>query len=283
MAVAAIRPHDEDGLDFVALAKSLWRHRVAISVTFVVSVAVALVYALVSEPVFRAEIVLTPARDSDTGGAEGLAGQLGGIASLAGVNLPQGGMQEQASQAVLESDHLIAEFVRRNNLIPVLSPDPQHPLTLWRAVQRFKKQVVVITKDQKKGVVLVAIEWKDPATAARWADGFVALANELMRQRALDESTRTVAYLTGQLEKSNDVELRRILYGIVENETKKLTLANGRLEYAFQVVDPAVAPEVRARPHRSVIMGVGAALGLLLGFAIAFVLERLAEQRLRSG
>jgi uncharacterized protein involved in exopolysaccharide biosynthesis len=283
MTVTVVRPQDEAGVDFIALAQLTWRHRRLVAVACVICTVAATVFALLATPIFKAQVVLTPARETDLGSGEGLASQLGGIASLAGVNLPEGGRQEQNSQAVLESDHLIDEFIRRNNLVPTLSPDPRKLLTEWRATQLFKRQVVVITKDQRKGVVLVKIEWKDAATAAAWANEFVALANELMRRRALDESGRIVAYLTAQLEKTTDVDMRRILYGIVENETKKLTLANGRIEYAFQVVDPAVTPEVRVSPHRTIIVLIGAGLGLFIGFMIAFVRERLAQQRLASG
>jgi hypothetical protein len=97
-------------------------------------------------------------------------------------------------------------------------------------------------------LTVVAIDWTDPATAAQWANGFVALANELLRTRALVESKRNIAYLNDQISKTDVVELRRVLYGLIESETKTLMLANGRPEYAFRVVDPAVPPELKTRP-----------------------------------
>jgi LPS O-antigen subunit length determinant protein (WzzB/FepE family) len=42
-------------------------------------------------------------------------------------------------------------------------------------------------------------------------------------------------------------------------------LANGRIDYAFTIVDPATAPELRIKPRRTVIVLVGLIIGGLLG------------------
>jgi LPS O-antigen subunit length determinant protein (WzzB/FepE family) len=115
--------------------------------------------------------------------------------------------------------------------------------------------------------------------AARWANGLVALANELIRTRAIDESTRNIAYLNRQLEQTNAIELRTALYDIVKNETKTLMLANGRTDYAFETVDPAVPPERKVGPHRAMMTLVGLAIGGVLGTIIAFIRNRIRRHR----
>src|SRR5207253_2013461 len=106
---------------------------------------------------------------------------------------------------------------------------------------------------------------------------FVALANELIRTRALEESRRSIAYLSAQLERTTDVNMRNVMFNIIESETKRLMLANGRMEYAFQVIDPAIAPEVRARPRRVLLAWIGLGLGLLAGVTTALVMDRFAR------
>jgi uncharacterized protein involved in exopolysaccharide biosynthesis len=97
----------------------------------------------------------------------------------------------------------------------------------------------------------------------------VALANELVRTRTIDESERNIAYLNDQISRTNIVELQRVMYNLIETETKTLMLAKGRAEYAFTVVDPAVAPEVRTSPKRTLMVILGGALGGLLGCLVA--------------
>jgi uncharacterized protein involved in exopolysaccharide biosynthesis len=275
----------DGGIDIVMFSHLVWRYRILIASMCVLGVALAVVFGLVTTPIFRAEVVLAPAHEEGAfggGGGSDLAGSLGGLASLAGVNLQEGNGSEAAAQGVLDSHHLVQEFIKRYKLLPVLSGESAHELTLWRATDRFKKNVVIITKDQKKQLTTVALEWKDAATAARWANDFVALANELVRTQAIDESKRNIAYLAGQVEGMTDIDMRKIMFSIIESETKRLMLANGRIEYAFQVIDPAAAPEVRVRPRRVLLVGIGFGLGLLVGITVALVMDRFARHGQRT-
>jgi uncharacterized protein involved in exopolysaccharide biosynthesis len=125
----------------------------------------------------------------------------------------------------------------------------------------------------------VAIEWTDPVTAARWANDFVALANERIRSRALQDSTRNIEYLNKQIERTTVVEVQRAIYNLIESETKNLMLANVRAEYAFRIVDPAVPPEVRSSPRRKLLVLSGLAVGLFAGVFLAFELHLLRRLR----
>ena len=266
---------DDATIGLTQIVRLLWRHKLAIMACTLVGGLIALWLALVSIPYFRAETLVTEVRDRGMSGMGALASQLGGLASLAGVNLtPGAAAASQESAAILESNHLAAEFIRRNDLIPQLLKGSKEQVTLWRAVKAFKEGVLTIRKDPRKGVTSVSVEWTDPAIAARWANGFVALANEIIRSRALDESTRNIAYLNEQIAGTNVVELRKVMFDIIETETKTVMLAKGRSEYAFEVVDPAVTPELKSRPHRALMVLVGLVLGSVFGALVAFVLDR---------
>ncbi|MBV9726538.1 MAG: hypothetical protein JO299_15365, partial [Gammaproteobacteria bacterium] len=139
--------------------------------------------------------------------------------------------------------------------------------------------ILNIRKDIRRGTTTVSVEWTDPAVAARWANGYVALANEVVRNRALDESTRNIAYLTNQLARTTDVELRKGMYNLIESETKNLMVANGRTEYAFEVVDPAVTPERKVWPHRILMTAMGLMAGLGFASVLAFVIDRVRRHR----
>jgi uncharacterized protein involved in exopolysaccharide biosynthesis len=142
--------------------------------------------------------------------------------------------------------------------------------TLWSAVEQFRSAVLNIREDPLKGVTRVAIEWPDPAVCAQWANAFVALANELIRERALNDAKRNIAYLNEQIDQTTVVELKRVMYNLVESEMQKLMLANARTDFAFAVVDPAVPPELRIKPRRTVMVAIGGMMGLLLGIVSAF-------------
>jgi LPS O-antigen subunit length determinant protein (WzzB/FepE family) len=120
---------------------------------------------------------------------------------------------------------------------------------------------------------VISIAWTDPATAALWANEYVALANELIRTRALQHAESNIEYLRKQVEETNVVELERVIYNLIESQIQTLMLANAREEYAFIVVDPAVAPETRTTPRRKLIVLSGGALGVFFGVLAVFVIN----------
>jgi uncharacterized protein involved in exopolysaccharide biosynthesis len=271
----------EDEFDFVALWRMAWDSKYIILSCSGFCALVALYLALTATWIYHAEAVVIEVRDSSMSGAASLANQLGGVASLAGVNLSMGGNANQQAQAVLQSRHLAEEFIQREGLLPELAANSTKRLTLWRAVKQFKEDVLKIREDKRTGLTTVAIEWRDPAIAAGWANRYVASANELLRARALDDSSRNIEYLNKQIANTDVVEIRRVMYNLIEAETKTLMLANARVEYAFTVVDPAVPPETRISPHRAFMVITGILMGALIGFTVAYV-RRTREKSLRG-
>jgi uncharacterized protein involved in exopolysaccharide biosynthesis len=265
-------------LDLGSLSRLIWRNRLLIGLMAFVGGALAASVAFTTATEFRADAVIAPVHQKDLGGG-GFANQLGALTSLVGVNLGQGGGNGQTADAVLDSRRLVEEFVKRNDLVPLLSGHAKKPLTLWLAVKQFKEGVLTVRKDTRRDVTTVSAEWTDPVVAARWANGLVGLANELIRRRAIDDATRNIAYLNGQLAQTNAVELRQALYDIIKNETKTLMLANGRDDYAFEIVDPAVPPERKSGPHRALMTLIGLTLGAFLGTVIAFIRDRIRAHR----
>ena len=266
------RPNDDAGdIDFARIWRVIRGAKYLISTITLVCAGITFGIALTITPIFRAETVITTVRNGNLAGPSG--GQLGGlanIASLAGVNLDAGGSADREAKAVLESRSLVQEFVGKNNLINVLIPSAGKPASMWLAVKAFKEGVLTIREDRRTGLVTIDVDWENPAVAAKWANGFVALANERLRARAIDEATRNIAFLNAQIPQTSVVEVQRAIYNLIESETKTLMLANVRTEFAFTVIDPAVPPERKYRPHRSQYLLLGLCLGFAIGVLAAY-------------
>jgi uncharacterized protein involved in exopolysaccharide biosynthesis len=276
----SVESPDSDTVDFRAIVRLLWRYRRPVVLTTLVFGVLSLVGALFMKPYFKAEATLVYVHNKGMGNGQGsLDEALGGLASLAGMNLMGAGTEDSEALAVLDSRHLAEEFIQRNDLIPVLLRNAKKRPTMWLAVRQFKEGVLTVHKDPRKDTTTVMITWRDAQQAADWCNGFVALANEVIRKRTMEESSRNIAYLNEQILKTSDLDLRRVLYDILESETKTLMLANARAEYAFQVVDPAVTPEIKAGPHRSLVVLGGLILGFALAGGFAFAHDRYQRYR----
>jgi uncharacterized protein involved in exopolysaccharide biosynthesis len=206
-------------------------------------------------------------------------GQLGGLASIAGLNLNTNGPDAELP-AFLESRGLVDAFVARYNLAPLLikDPDPKILNTKWYAVEIFRRTLLDIHEEKLKGTTTITIDWRDPVVAARWANDFVRLANDLLRGRAVEESTRNVEFLTKQVAQTNSVELQHIFNQLIENETKNLMLAHGRVEYAFRIVDPAVPPQMKFSPRRTLMVISGLFLGGFFGSLVAWLRKAMRRR-----
>jgi uncharacterized protein involved in exopolysaccharide biosynthesis len=265
----------ESEINFVTLFWIVWDQKyLVLAISFVCGV-IAAILALTATPMFRAQVIVTQVRDTGgLGGAAGsLMGQLGGLASIAGLGLNSNGPDAERP-AVLASRGLVEAFVKTYNLAPLLNGDAKGA-TEWSAVERFRRTLLDIHEEKLKGTTTITIDWRDPQVASRWANDFVGLANNLLRERAIQESTRNIDFLNKQLAQTTVVEIQHVMYQLIENETKNLMLAHGRLEYAFTVVDPAVPPEVRFSPRRTLMVISGLFIGGFFGSLIAWARKSL--------
>jgi uncharacterized protein involved in exopolysaccharide biosynthesis len=218
---------------------------------------------------------------SQTGGNQlgslgALASQSGGLASLVGLSFGTG-TRDAEVLGYLQSDHLLRTYIETNDLESVLVSPPllgswrlfgggdSEVSSQWQATMRFKKKVRTVTQDSKTRLITLKVVWTDPELAAKWANGLIALANRVLREKAINESTRNVHYLEQKLATMNQVEIRQGIFGLVQSEIGKEMLAEGTEEYAFRVVDPAVSAERPASP----VVPVWVIVGGMLGVAVA--------------
>ncbi len=234
-----------------------------------------------------------PAKEEQGGGGLSSAlGKLGGLAGLAGINLPMGGsgVTQQALE-VLKSRGFLVEFITARNLLPVLfAEDWDAQAKRWKVadvptlddgVEEFRRDILNV--EDKGGTIRIAVDWKDREVAADWANALVAALNERMRQRAIEESGRSLEYLEKQLAVTSTLEVRQSLYRLIEEQLNRSTLANVRKEYVFEVLDAATPSDAdRPRwPRKVVVLPLGFFAGLALA-ALAIALRAGASRPSRA-
>jgi uncharacterized protein involved in exopolysaccharide biosynthesis len=267
-----------------------WRFILASTCLFAL---VATAVAFLMTPVYRAKTLLIANETNNRAGLLGGAmGQIGGLAGLAGLGF--GGTRTATTEAlaVLQSRQFIQEFIDGHNLMPKIFSDkwdinqnkwkrPQRAPTAWRAYKRFTEDIMDVSQDRKTELVTLVIDWRDREEAADWANELVDLVNDRMRERAITEADQTISYLQEELRRADTVEVRSAISSMLESQLKTKAGATVRKQYAFGVIDHAFAPDrdVVLRPHKAIYISVGIIVGLLLGVAIAFLIDGRAKQR----
>jgi len=272
----------EDEIDLFECWNLLWNSRFLIAFITLLFTVLAVTAALLMTPVYKAEILLAPASAQESGGIS--LGGLGGLASLVGVSGSLGGGTDEGL-AVLKSRLFLSEFFIKESLLPIMfeeqwqEKEPDSRPTMWDAYELFTKQVLAINLDKKSGMINLSISWKDPIIAADWANKLVVVLNEHMRNHAIKEAAQSIDYLNQQISQTSVLEMQQMLYGLIEDETKKTMLANVRTEYAFKVIDPAVAPERKTKPKRAFISILGMVCGFLFAVILVFFIEFIRKYK----
>lgn len=250
----------------------------------ILGAAIGAAIAFTLKPIYRAEVLLSIVAGDHEGGLGSLSGQLGGLASLAGISVGQEGDRKVEAIATLQSRSLTEAFISDGNLLPILfankwdgslgkwKPSEKKQPSLWDGNKKFARDIRDVKDDKKSGLVTLAIEWTDPKVAAAWAKDLVERTNALLRKRAIERAESNIRYVQAQLVSASIVEVRQALFRLIENQIKVVMLAQSSSDYAFNVIDPAVAPEEKIRPNRPLIIALSTVGGLL--FAALYALVR---------
>lgn len=273
----------DDEMDLFRLWNTLWRSRWLIASITAAFALGAVVYALLLPPWYSANVLLAPVKEE---ASVSLAGQLGGLASLAGIGA--GGTGSVEAVAVLKSRDFARAFIEDQTLLPVLFADDWDatagrwklaaPPDLRQAVRFFDQNVRKVAEDRKTGLVTLSIEWKDPDLAAAWADLLAVRLNDHMRQRALAEAEANVKYLRHELESTTVVMLQQSISRLLENEMQKLMLARGNVEFAFRIIDRAEVPRLKSKPRRTSIVVLAVLLGGMLSVFVVFIRDAVRNR-----
>lgn len=304
----------DDEIDLAELWSAIYKRKKLILITSFSLALIMAIVAIIMENKYQADVLLAPATTESGNGLSGLASQYGGLASMAGIDLPSGGAGNITQEAisVLQSKKFIYQFIQKKNLKPILFPKRWDKETnLWKkpsfnpisevkslilgqpkavnyagkellkpgepssllAYEFFTKNILNISQDKKTKFVTLSIEFNDPVLARDLANQLVTSVNEQLRQEHIQQSKKTIQFLKQTLPKVKLVELKEIIFRLIEENTKSITLATTREDYIFKVLDPAVVPENKSSPKRGLMVMVGFILGLMLGVFIALILN----------
>ena len=295
--------YDDDEIDLRELFMVLWAGKIKIVAITAVFAVASVIYALSVPNQYKATALLAPAQSSG-GGLSGALGQLGGLASLAGVSIGGGESSEaQIAQEIMKSWNFIEAFIADNDLAVELFAaegwrkgsnelkinddvyDSQNkqwllenesgvvgPPSSWNLFKTFSERLAV-SEDKKSGLVSVSIEYYSPQIAKQWLDMYVSAVNAHMQQRKVDKVTNNINYLQAQIEKTSIAEMREVFYTIIEEQTKNKMVAEASPEYAFVAVSPSMVPEETSQPKRALICILGTLLGGMLSVLLVLAMH----------
>lgn len=294
---------EDDVIDLAELWHAIWSGKlliIAITALFAIS---SVFYAINQPNIYQATTLLAPA--SEQGGAVGLskmAGQFGGLASLAGINLGGGGTDKTGlALEILKSRLFLENFIAKHQLlVPLMAANNwdanSNTLTIddalyntetstwlrevkapkkpepspWEAFKAFK-EVLTVSTDLENGMITLAIEHYSPEVATKWLLWLVDDINSTMREQDKVEAQSSIDYLSKKLQETQLADMQTVFYQLIEEQTKTIMLAEVSKEYVLKTIDPANAPEEKVKPKRALIVVLGTMLGGILSVLIVLI------------
>jgi capsular polysaccharide biosynthesis protein len=263
------------------------------------------IFAFITPNEFRAEVMLVPASD-DSQSSRGL-GQLGGLASLAGISADSGNTKVGLAKELLNDWYFVDSFINENSIkADILAAqgwdtatnellydndlyysntkswktdgDRSLEPTDWSAFKKFRT-MVVFEERKDSPVIMATLSYYSPDIAAIWLNSLIAAINKKIQNIDVEETQLSIKYLEGKIEQTDLVELKDVFYELMQQQIKTLMLAEIRKEYVLKKVGPIKTPESKFKPKRMVVVILGTILGLLLALMLIATKPMLVDLR----
>ncbi|PKH92666.1 MULTISPECIES: Wzz/FepE/Etk N-terminal domain-containing protein [unclassified Pseudoalteromonas] len=283
-------------VDFRTLISILWKGRILIvGITALFSV-IAVLFSLSLPNIYRSEALISVVEQGQDSTLSGLSSTFGGLASIAGINLQAGsGSKRDIAIETLKSRTFISDFININELKPLLIgvegwnaekneliydsevydienniwvrevsyPKTKTPSDL-EAYRYLIKENLSISEDEDTGFIRVSIKHYSPYIAKRILDSLINSINNKLRMIDIEEANKSVVFLQSKLKETKNVDIRKIMFDMIEGQVQNQMLAEVRDEYVFKTIDPAIVDEVKFSPKRAILSIMGAILGFFI-------------------
>jgi len=267
--------YSDQDINVLELLSVIWAQKLLIFLVTLFAGFGSIIYSLSLENEYTSQAILTLAgQEAQSGSMGASSGQLGGLASLAGISV--GGTSNKAALAIktIESrdflKHLLQFEGALSNIVGIqkynqetqevtykdgfssettLVPDDLLFLEIYKAF----RGTINLSDDSKTGLISLSVTSKSPKAAYDLAILILRELNNVYRAEALEESSKALSYLNNKLSSTIQNEVKKSMSLVIESQLKIQMFANIRENYLLKPFDNAFIPDVKSGPSRSVI------------------------------
>jgi capsule polysaccharide export protein KpsE/RkpR len=282
-------------LNVMTVIKILLKNKLWILLFSIFSAVFAVWFALNLPNKYTSSIKVIVAETDKTTSLASVVGGLGGLASMAGINLGGSDNKALVYSELIKSKYFLVPFIKKYDLAPKLiavkgwnqenntfiydndiydektktwTREITYPYTNppsdWELYSQFRK-VVSYDFDKKTGFLTLRANFYSPYFTQKILSDLVLEFNELRRIKDIKEASDSINYLEKKIAKNNIHELNELANKLISENMKILMLADIRNEYAFETVEPPSVNHLKSSPRRAVFC----VLITLLGFILA--------------
>lgn len=283
----------EDEISLREIVSVLWNGKLLISAITTFFALTSIIVSLSLTNYYTSESLLI-SRDKQESGMSSLSG----LASIAGVDLSSQGASLNKVIDIIQSREFVKRLITYDDVLPSimaaksydtstkkLSFDPElynESSKTWVRDAPVNRDVVPsyiethkeysellsITKDRLTGHVTIKIEHISPVFAYDFLSLVIQEANDVYREIDIDGANKALTYLNQELSGSPQVELKKSITNLMENQLETKMMASIHDDYVLMTLEPPFIPERKSGPVRSLIVILSTISGGLLSFMV---------------
>ncbi len=290
-----------------ALTQALRRNSFSCFLLFSLPPLLLVCYSLIVPNIYKSEAVLEFKLDgTEKSDFSGIASQLGGFASLAGINLDNDRNRLFIVLKVIQSRDFIYRFINDNNLKPMIMAaeswdvefqklrldssiydDRKNKWLVRNAVGELSEptdeetyQHIIsnnykVIRDKESGLISLLTYHQSPVFAQKLNELFVSAINSAIYERDINEINNKINNLKTMLHEEKNRLLKSTILHLIETKQHKLTLLNQGGEYVFQFIESPKVAEKKFLPKRIFYLIIGLFLGFV--FVSLYALSKLED------
>lgn len=151
--------------------------------------------------------------------------------------------------------------------------------SLEKSHRKFHKDHFKISQKKHLGdVVEIQVIHESPQIALEWAEQLISLINQTMQKRDEIAAEKSISFLESRLITSNNLELRKSIARLIEQQFDKLTVTQITDEYSLKIIDSPRRPEQNFYPSILVFSALILFMGVFVPLLMLLLLNLLNFQ-----
>lgn len=182
-------------------------------------------------------------------------------------------------ESLLNSNILMEKVVRNRNFYPIFLNETYEenpgPDKIWKGI-RFMQSIYKVNHNQKKGIITLAVEHTNPKTTADIISCVLSELTDYMSSEAKRVAGINRKYLETLIKKNADPLIKQKIYSLIARQIEISMMAEVKENFAFKVLDPPRAPDVKIKPTIKKDIIFSFIISLFAGLLIAFLAEYIS-------
>ncbi len=297
-------------IDLNQVLRILWQNKVLLMGIIALFSLIALVYSLFLPNVYKSEALLNPVGEQSSISSSSRG--MGGIASLAGINLGTDSFGNNSLKALdkLSSLSFFTDHILPNIFLPDLMAldswdsannkiiydaniydeatqswvrDFKYPQTQVPSPQEsyeiFIQNHFSMSQDSETLFVTIAVKHQSPFIAHQWTELIVKELNKFFRIKDKAEAQAAIDYLNTQLALTSFTEIKVAIAELFQKKTQQLTLIEVSDFYVYDYIDPPAIMEKKSEPKRLIILVIGGFTGIIVAILTILIRQKFINNK----